>query len=92
MRFLAGHDTIDGTILGKTEGFPIRQKITKDTVSEGFSVTMVLADLIPVVFFWFSAIRAGQRFHGTLFMLGAGVRFLPGTVKVLRKLMVAVSR
>ena len=27
-----------------------------------------------------------------LFMLGAGVRFLPGTVKVLRKLMVAVSR
>ena len=62
----------------------MRQKITKDTVSEGFSVTMV--------FFWFSAIRAGQRFHGTLFMLGAGVRFLPGTVKVLRKLMVAVSR
>ena len=56
----------------------MRQKITKDTVSEGFSVTMVLADLIPVVFFWFSAIRAGQRFHGT--------------VKVLRKLMVAVSR
>ena len=53
---------------------------------------MVLADLIPVVFFWFSAICAGQRFHGTLFMLGAGVRFLPGTVKVLRKLMVAVSR
>ena len=37
----------------------MRQKITKDTVSEGFSVTMVLADLIPVVFFWFSAIRAG---------------------------------
>ena len=70
----------------------MRQKITQDTVSEGFSVTMVLADLIPVVFFWFSAIRAGQRFHGTLFMLGAGVRFLPGTVKVLRKLMVAVSR
>lgn len=53
---------------------------------------MALVDLVPVVFFWLSAIRAGQRFHSTLFMLGAGVRFLSGTVKVLWKLMVAVSR
>lgn len=70
----------------------MRQKITKDTVSGGFSVTMALVDLVPVVFFWLSAIRAGQRFHSKLFMLGAGVRFLSGTVKVLWKLMVAVSR
>lgn len=70
----------------------MRQKITKDTVSGGFSVTMALVDLVPVVFFWLSAIRAGQRFHSTLFMLGAGVRFLSGTVKVLWKLMVVVSR
>ncbi len=70
----------------------MRQKITKDTVSEGFSVTMALVDLVPVVFFWLSAIRAGQSFHSTLFLPGAGVRFLSGTVKVLWKLMVAVSR
>ena len=70
----------------------MRQKITKDTVLGGFSVTMALVDLVPVVFFWLSAIRAGQLFHSTLFMLGGGVCFLSGTVKVLWKLMVAVSR
>ena len=29
----------------------MRQKITKDTVLGGFSVTMALVDLVPVVFF-----------------------------------------
>lgn len=34
-------------------------KMTKDTVPEGFSVVMALVDLIPVVFFGLSAVRVG---------------------------------
>lgn len=34
-------------------------KMTKDTVPEGFSVVMALVDLIPVVFFGLSAVRGG---------------------------------
>ena len=29
-----------------------KNRITKDTVPEGFSVPFALVDLIPVVFFW----------------------------------------
>ena len=76
----------------KQKGSLCARKLPKTPFRGGFSVTMALVDLVPVVFFWLSAIRAGQRFHSTLFMLGAGVRFLSGTVKVLWKLMVAVSR
>lgn len=70
----------------------MRQKITKNTVPEGFTVAMALVDLIPVVFFGLSALRVGQLFRSTLFLLGAGVCLLSGVVKVLWKLIAAVSR
>lgn len=70
----------------------MRQKVTRDTVPEGFTVAMALVDLIPVVFFGLSALRVGQLFRSTLFLLGAGVCLLSGVVKVLWKLIAAVSR
>ena len=54
-------------------------KITKDTVPEGFSVVMALVDLIPVVFFGLSAVRVGRLFQSALFVTGALFeRTLPG--------------
>ena len=48
-----------------------RNRMTKDTVPEGFSVPMALVDLVPVVFFGLSAVRLGSLFHSALFVAGA---------------------
>lgn len=40
-----------------------KNKITKDTVPEGFSVPLALTDMIPVVFFGLSAVRIGSLFR-----------------------------
>ena len=67
-------------------------KMTKDTVPEGGSVVMALVDLIPVVFFGLSAVRVGRLFQSALFVTGALICLLSGVVKVLWKLIAAVSR
>ena len=67
-------------------------KMTKDAIPEGFTLSMALVDLIPVVFFGLSAIRAGSLFHSRLFVAGALVCLVSGLVKVLWKLIAAVSR
>lgn len=68
-----------------------RNRMTKDTVPEGFSVSMALVDLLPVVFFGLSAMTAGTLFRSTLFVAGALVCLISGVVKVLWKLIAAVS-
>ena len=69
-----------------------RNRMTKDTVPEGFSVSMALVDLLPVVFFGLSAMTAGTLFRSTLFVAGAFICLLSGVVKVLWKLIAAVSQ
>ena len=66
--------------------------MTKDTVPEGFSVSMALVDLLPVIFFGLSAMRAGQLLRSALFVAGAAVCLLSGAVKVGWKLIAAVSK
>ena len=69
-----------------------RNRMTKDTVPEGFSVPMALVDLVPVVFFGLSAVKAGSLFHSGLFVAGAVVCLLSGVVKVGWKIIAAVSQ
>ena len=69
-----------------------RNRMTRDTVPEGFSVSMALVDLIPVVFFGLSTVKAGSLFHSGLFVAGAAVCLLSGSVKVGWKLIAAVSK
>lgn len=69
-----------------------RNKITKDTVPEGFGVALALTDLIPVVFFGLSAVRVGDLFDSALFTFGAAVCLASGVVKVLWKLIAAVKQ
>ena len=69
-----------------------RNRMTKDTIPEGFSVPMALVDLIPVVFFGLSTVKAGSLFHSGLFVAGAVVCLLSGVVKVGWKLIAAVSK
>ena len=68
-----------------------KNRMTKDTIPEGFSVKLALVDLIPVVFFGLSAVRVGSLFHSALFIAGAALCLVSGIVKVLWKGIVAVS-
>lgn len=69
-----------------------KKRMTKNTVPQGFSVPMALVDLISVVFFGLSAVRAGSLFHSVLFVAGAVICLISGVVKVLWKLIAAVSQ
>ena len=69
-----------------------KNKMTKDTIPEGFSVPLAVFDLIPVIFFGLSAIRVGSLFHSTLFVIGAVICLVSGLVKVLWKLIAAVAK
>lgn len=69
-----------------------KNKISRDTVPEGFSVPLALSDLVPVVFFGLSAIRIGSLFDSTLFTAGAWLCLVSGVVKVLWKLIAAISK
>ena len=71
-------------------GKKARNRMTRDTVPEGFSVPMALVDLVPVVFFGLSAVKAGSLFHSGLFMAGAVICLLSGVVKVGWKLIAAI--
>lgn len=59
-----------------------RNRMTRETIPEGFSAPMAFVDLLPVVFFGLSAVKAGNLFHSGLFVAGAVVCLLSGVVKV----------
>lgn len=68
-----------------------RNRMTRETIPEGFSAPMAFVDLLPV-FFGLSAVKAGNLFHSGLFVAGAVVCLLSGVVKVGWKLIAAVSQ
>ncbi len=67
-------------------------RITKDTIPEGFCISLALFDLVPVVLFGLCAIRAGSLFHSALFTAGAVVCLVSGIVKVLWKIIAAARK
>jgi len=69
-----------------------KNKISRDTIPEGFSVSLAVVDMVPVVFFGLSALRVGQLFSSIPFMIGAAVCLVSGVVKVLWKLIAAMKQ
>ncbi len=70
-----------------------RNVITKDSVPEGFSVSLALVDAIPVLFFAVSAVILGMKAKfSKLIILGGLIAFLGGAIKVAWKIIVAVKR
>ena len=49
-----------------------RNRMTRETIPKGFSAPMAFVDLLPVVFFGLSAVKAGNLFHSGLFVAGGG--------------------
>ena len=66
--------------------------VTRDTVPEGFTVSMALVDALPVLFFGGSMVVISLLFHSPLFLTGALLCLLGGAGKVLWKILVATRK
>lgn len=69
-----------------------RNKITKDTIPEGFSISLAIYDFVPVLLFGLCAVKIGSLFHSAVFIAGAVICSLSGVVKVLWKLIAAMRK
>lgn len=72
--------------------YSMSNRMTKDTIPEGFTVPLVIVDMIPVVFFCLSAFRVGRLICSKIFVAGAIICLLSGLIKVLWKFIAAVKR
>ena len=70
----------------------MKQKISKDMVPEGFSISLALVDSIPVIFFGLTSIILGLSFSSITFIIGACITFLSGLIKVIWKIIVATKK
>ncbi len=66
--------------------------MTKDTVPEGFTMTLALTDAIPVLFFGAGMIVVSVLFKSGLFLFGALLCLFAGAAKVLWKIIVVLRK
>ena len=69
-----------------------KQKMTKDIVPEGFTLSLALADAIPVLFFGASMVVVSFLFSSRLFLFGALLCLAAGAAKVLWKIIVVLRQ
>ena len=69
-----------------------KPKMTKDTIPEGFTLSLAFVDALPVLFFGGSMILIGLLFGSTLFLIGAALCFWAGAAKVLWKIIVVTKK
>ena len=67
-------------------------KINKDTIPEGFTMSLALVDAMPVLFFGASMVVASVLLHSYLFLVGAILCLYAGAAKVLWKIIVVLRR
>ncbi len=66
--------------------------MNKDNVPENFSISLVILDIIPVLFFALSSFFIAYKIHSKLFTFGALLCFCAGFCKVLWKFIVVVAK
>ena len=69
-----------------------KQKMTKDIVPEGFTLSLALTDAIPVLFFGASMVVVSFLFSSRLFLFGALLCLIAGAAKVLWKIIVVLRQ
>lgn len=69
-----------------------KQKMTKDTVPESFTLSLAVIDALPVLFFGGSIILIGLMFRNALFLIGAILCFWAGAAKVIWKIIVVTKK
>lgn len=66
--------------------------MTKDSIPQDFTLSLVLVDALPVLFFCASMILIGIMFRSSLFVFGAVICFWAGAAKVIWKLIVVTKK
>lgn len=69
-----------------------KNKMTKNTIPEGFTVPMALVDFLPVLFFGVFGIYLGRAVHNPFVEICSVIVFLSGLVKVIWKIIAAVKQ
>lgn len=69
-----------------------KQKMTRDTIPEDFTLSLALIDALPVLFFGGSIILIGLMFKNALFLIGALLCFWTGAAKVIWKIIVVTKK
>ena len=69
-----------------------KQKMTRDTIPEDFTLSLALIDALPVLFFCGSIILIGLMFRKVLFLIGALLCFWAGAAKVIWKIIVVTKK
>ena len=70
-----------------------KKKMTKDIVPEGFTLSLVLVDFIPVFFFIFTIlIFSYKTYFNYLIITGGLICFISGFIKVLWKFIVVLKK
>ena len=69
-----------------------KQKMTRNTVPEDFTLSLALIDALPVIFFGGSIVLIDLMFKSTLFLIGALLCFWAGAAKVIWKIIVAAKK
>ena len=69
-----------------------KQKMTRDTIPENFTLSLAIVDALPVLFFGGSMILIGLMFSKVLFLIGAVLCFWAGAAKVIWKIIVATKK
>lgn len=66
--------------------------MNKDIVPENFSISLVILDLIPVLFFSLSTFLIAYKIYSKLFIFGSILCFCAGFCKVLWKFIVVIAK
>ena len=70
-----------------------KRKMTKDTVPEGFTFSLVLVDFIPIFFFILTIIKFSYKTYFNYMIISGGIIcFISGFIKVLWKLIVVLKK
>ena len=70
-----------------------RKRMSPDMVPEGFTVSLCIVDLIPVICFFFSVIFLAEKtYYNYLFVFGGILCTISGLIKVWWKFIVAIKK
>ena len=70
-----------------------KKKMTKDTIPEDFTLSLVIVDFIPVFLFIFTILVFSKKiYYDYLIILGGFICFFSGIIKVLWKLIVVLKK
>lgn len=69
-----------------------KNTLNKDSIPQGFTLSMALMDSLPVIFFGGSLLTVCTIFHSLLFLIGSLLVFAGGFGKALWKLLIALKQ